>query len=387
MEENNTFNGRYTERLARLLLTITILVVLYFAVGYFRNVLIYIAAAGVVSLIGRPVMTQLRKIKVRKKSAPDALLAVFTILVIMGLLAAVISGVVPVVRHLVTEISRIGNTTSMESISANLRNLNSFLISTFSLDYGFKIENVVLDYLKSALNVNIFSNVIGSVASAVTSLAIGIFSVVFISFFFIKDDRLFAKIVAAITPDRLESKATVALGDVERLLSRYFVGLIIEMTIVGLIDLTGLFFVARLDFSSSLGIAFIAGLLNIIPYVGPWIGAAFGVALGVTLKFCSAGTIGLNVGFWVFVLVLLCIFVAAQLVDNYLLQPWIYSTSVKASPLEIFIVMLMAGKIGGIGGMLVAIPAYTVLRVFAATLFPDVKFIRRLTGSGTIQHN
>lgn len=387
MEENNTIGGKYTERLARFLLIMAVLVVLYFVAGYFKNVLIYIAVAGVVSLIARPIMAQLRRVRIRKKSAPDALLAVFSILFIFALLAAVISGVVPVVRHLVTEVSKIGSTTSMGTISDSLKNLNQFLITTFNLEYGFKIETVVIDYLKSAMNINIFGSFIGSVASAVTSLAIGIFSVVFISFFFIKDDHLLSKIIAAIAPDRLELKVTGALGDVEKLLSRYFIGLIVEMTIVGLIDFIGLFLVARLDFSSALGIAFIAGLLNIIPYVGPWIGAAFGTVLGVTLKFCSAGAIGLNVGFWMFIAVLLCVFVAAQLVDNYLLQPWIYSTSVKASPLEIFIVMLMAGKIGGIGGMLVAIPAYTVLRVFAATLFPDVKFIRRLTGSGTIQHN
>jgi predicted PurR-regulated permease PerM len=66
------------------------------------------------------------------------------------------------------------------------------------------------------------------------------------------------------------------------------------------------------------------------------------------------------------------------LIDNFFFQPFIYSTSIKSSPLEIFIVLLMAGHIGGIVGMLVAIPAYTVIRVIAARFFGDFKPIRRL---------
>ena len=59
-------------------------------------------------------------------------------------------------------------------------------------------------------------------------------------------------------------------------------------------------------------------------------------------------------------------------------QPLIYSTSIKAHPLEIFIVFLMAGHIGGVVGMLVAIPAYTVIRVIAMRFFYRFKIIQRL---------
>ena len=69
---------------------------------------------------------------------------------------------------------------------------------------------------------------------------------------------------------------------------------------------------------------------------------------------------------------------AAQLIDNFIYQPVIYSTSIKAHPLEIFIVLLMAGHIGGTVGMLVAIPAYTVVRVIAIRFFYRFKPIQRL---------
>ena len=75
---------------------------------------------------------------------------------------------------------------------------------------------------------------------------------------------------------------------------------------------------------------------------------------------------------------LLALFMVTQLVDNFLFQPLIYSTSIKASPLEIFIVLLIAGNTAGVIGMLVAIPAYTVIRVVAGHFFGDIKAIRRL---------
>ena len=155
-------------------------------------------------------------------------------------------------------------------------------------------------------------------------------------------------------------------------------GLVVEMGCVGLIDFLGIWAIARLDFESALGIGFLAGLLNIIPYIGPVIGGVVGSVMCIILKYCGSASVGLDVSFWVFVIILVCIFVAAQMVDNFVLQPLIYSTSIKASPLEIFIVMLLAGTLGGIVGMVVAIPCYTVCRVVALRFFPDVKFIRYL---------
>ena len=79
--------------------------------------------------------------------------------------------------------------------------------------------------------------------------------------------------------------------------------------------------------------------------------------------------------------ILLGIFAITQMVDNFLYQPIIYSKSIKSHPLEIFIVLIMAGHIGGIFGMLVAIPAYTVIRVIAIEFFSHVKSIKRLTAA------
>ena len=68
----------------------------------------------------------------------------------------------------------------------------------------------------------------------------------------------------------------------------------------------------------------------------------------------------------------------AQLIDNFVLQPVIYSSSIQATPLEIFLVILMGGHIGGALGMLAAIPSYTVVRVIAGRFFYDKKPVRML---------
>ena len=182
--------------------------------------------------------------------------------------------------------------------------------------------------------------------------------------------------MAALVPDRIEASVTEALLDVEHLLSRYFVGLLLEMMGVALLNFIGLWLIARIGFTYALGIGFIAGILNIIPYVGPIIGEVLGALLCMVLKY-GAG-VGLDVNIWFFALIVLAIMLCVQLVDNFVLQPLIYSTSIQASPLEIFIVMLMASQLGGILGMLAAIPAYTVIRVFAGRFFYDKKIVRRL---------
>jgi predicted PurR-regulated permease PerM len=78
--------------------------------------------------------------------------------------------------------------------------------------------------------------------------------------------------------------------------------------------------------------------------------------------------------------IILGIFIITQLIDNYLFQPIIYSNSVKAHPLEIFLVILIAGQIGGVVGIIAAIPLYTIIRVILVEFYPEKKFVKRLIG-------
>ena len=368
-------NERNTERLAGYVIKLGGLAIILALCFLFKNVLAYIIIAFVVSLIGRPIMHLLRKIRIKKHSLPDWLLAVLTIALILAFLTLVVTQMIPLVSSIIKDASAIQNSSYFESNPID--KLNVWLIGMFpNLGRDFDITAVLLTNLKDVVDFGRVSGIVGSVASMVTSTFVALFSVVFISFFFLKDDNLFERIICALVPDRHEVNVGKTLNDIKQLLSRYFAGLVIEMLGVAVIDFLGLWLIARLNFSYAIGIAFIAGLLNVIPYVGPLIGDFIGVVFGIVLKLGTGA--GLDVNIWIFALIILAIMLTAQLIDNFIYQPLIYSTSIKAHPLEIFIVLLMAGHIGGAVGMLVAIPAYTVVRVVAIRFFYRYKAIKRL---------
>lgn len=363
------------EKLAGYLIFLGILAIVCVVCWYFRSVLVYVILAFVVSLISQPLTHLLRKIRIKGKSAPDWLLAILSISIVMAGLILVITQMIPVVTNIIKEASVFKDMSLFDNNVSDY--VNAWVVGLIpSLGEDYDVVSVLFDYLKGVSSEFSITGILGSVASVVIDLAVGLFAVVFISFFFVKDEKLFSKIVAALVPDRIEASVTEALLDVEHLLSRYFVGLLLEMMGVALLNFIGLWLIARIGFTYALGIGFIAGILNIIPYVGPIIGEVLGALLCMVLKY-GAG-VGLDVNIWFFALIVLAIMLSVQLVDNFVLQPLIYSTSIQASPLEIFIVMLMASQLGGILGMLAAIPAYTVIRVFAGRFFYDKKLVRRL---------
>ena len=367
---------RNIDKLAGYLIKLGAFAVIAALCWYFKNVLIYIIIAFVVSLIGRPVMKLLKKVHIKKFQIPDWFSAVLTIILILGFLTLIVTQLVPLVSNIVRDAAVLNSKVYLESNPVD--RINEWLIGLFpDLGADFNLIDVVMEKLKELVSFSSVTGFVGSVASLVSSAFVGLFSVVFISFFFLKDADLFGRIICALVPDKVEHTMYTTLNDIKQLLSRYFVGLLIEMLGVALIDCLGLWLIARLDFGYAIGIAFIAGIVNVIPYVGPLIGEAVGVILGVILKL-GVGA-GLDVNVWVFALIILAIMLTAQLIDNFIYQPVIYSTSIKAHPLEIFIVLLMAGHIGGTVGMLVAIPAYTVVRVIAIRFFYRFKPIQRLS--------
>lgn len=371
---------RGVDRLSRYIIYGVAAAIALAAGWYFRNVIIYVILAAVVSLLGKPVMNLLRHVKIRKKSMPDWLQAVLVIVFILSIFLVIFTQVIPVVVGIVQKIfdnlSASDYSLPVDTYTASVNAVNAWMISHFP-QFGpdFRIESAIGSFLRKTFDLTSLSSLIEYIASFFVSFGVGIFSVVFISFFFIKDPMLFRKIVGALVPDRIEHKVIDAIGDIEHLLSRYFVGLLVEVIGVAVLNFMFLWLIARIGFNAAIGIAFITGILNIIPYVGPLVGTVIGTILATVLKFSAAG---LTIHFWGFVLVLLALFMVTQLVDNFLFQPLIYSTSIKASPLEIFIVLLIAGNMAGVLGMLVAIPAYTVLRVIAGHFFGDIKAIRRL---------
>ena len=370
---------RYTERLAKYILIAAGAAIILGLCWFFRDIIAYILAAVVVSLIAKPLVKAMKKVSIKGKHAPDWLLAALALILVLACFLTFAFIVVPIAGGIIKNISLGNIETSLKSIAGPLADLNTFLTQTFPrLGEDFRIEVAVVQEMQHMFNLSQFSSLIGSAASFFTSLAIGLFSVVFISFFFIKDDGLFTEIVCALVPDKHEETTEKALSDIGHLLSRYFIGVLLEVIGVALINFLGLSLIARLGVNAALGIAVITGILNVIPYVGPLIGVVTGTILGLIIKYSSLVPLGLDVGFLAFTAILIAILFFTQLVDNFVYQPLIYSTSIKAKPLEIFIVLLMVGYIGGPLAMIIAIPSYTVVRVIAFRFFGHIKAIKRL---------
>ena len=219
---------------------------------------------------------------------------------------------------------------------------------------------------------NSVKTIFGNVLGLAGSIFIGIFSVVFLTFFFLRDEHLFYNGIMLFIPSRFEEKGANIMKDTRHLLSRYFVGLSAELLSMMTLITLGLSF---FSVESALLIGFLGGLMNVIPYLGPIIGASMGVVIGAT----SNLSLGMYEDILPISAIILGTFMVANLFDNLILQPLIYSTSVKAHPIEIFLVILMAGSLAGIPGMILAIPIYTVIRVFAKEFFNNFRVVQKLT--------
>jgi predicted PurR-regulated permease PerM len=229
---------------------------------------------------------------------------------------------------------------------------------------GFMLGLVDVDYMKT------FS----SIVSVVKNFGIAFFSVSFITFYFMKDDGLFYRLVTLFFPDRYRKNVCNALDSITALLSRYFGGLLVEsFVLMVIISLVMLLF--GMQSSDALIIGLVMGIFNVIPYAGPVIGSF--------LSLCIAIISPIDGDILHTTLVLCSTIATVKIVDDFIIQPTLYSDRVQAHPLEVFLCILIAGSVAGVWGMLLAIPLYTVLRVFAREFFSEYSLVRKLTSQMT----
>lgn len=229
------------------------------------------------------------------------------------------------------------------------------------------------------LNPSIIPQLFKSVVGTLGNFLIGLMSVLFISFFFLKEQGLFNTILSGIVPDKHEKNVIQAVNESSTMLIRYFIGVLAQVTIITIFVTIAL---SILGVKNALLIGFFAALMNIIPYVGPIIGAAFATVITISsnLEMPFYPVEGVDQPALMYLLIkVFVVFGIMQMLDNFILQPNIFSKSVKAHPLEIFIVVLAGANIGGVVGMVLAIPAYTVVRVIAKVFLSEFKVVQRLT--------
>ncbi len=348
------------------------LIISGFLLWYFSDIVFYILIAAVLAILGKPLVQLLRRVKIRGWQLPTWAAAAVALLAIWAVIVLFFTLFVPLVSTKVAQFASIDMEQLAESFREPLALFQQFLERTFSIrESDFSIVDTLTRQMEGILDINRLNNFFSSVVSVVGSLAVALFSVSFITFFFLNDEGLFLRMVVAVFPSKYEQNIRHAVGSVTQLLIRYFAGLLIESTIMMLL-ISGAMMLWGMPASNAFFIGLLMGVLNVIPYIGPLIGAILCVMIGIIdpIAGFTAGQMALTIGGTIAVL---------KGVDDFVLQPVLYSNSVRAHPLEIFIVILMAGSAAGVPGMLLAIPTYNVLRVFAKEFFYNYKLVQKLT--------
>jgi len=347
------------------------IVLLVGSLVYLTPLWVYLVLSLIVAFIGAPLHQWLLGKALFKHHWGNDLAALSVLFVFVLVLAGLVALIVPMLTHQMAILGQIDPNKVLLSLETEFYRLADRAKAAGwwpSAEQWQKISDEALGWLSMNELGNYFSGIIGFTVD----LLVAAFSIGFMSYYFLRDRGLAGRVVRAFTPDERLPAMQQAMHQSRLLLTRYFVGLLIQMSIVAVLVATGLWLLG-VDYALTLGI--LAGIFNLIPYVGPYLGGSLGLFIALTAELNTGSEIDL-IGYAAKVL---GVFVVVQLTDNLLLQPIIFSKSVQAHPLEIFLVVLVAGSLFGLAGMLAAIPVYTIARVVARHFWADKKWVRELT--------
>ena len=362
--EVKTTSKAITLGILRALAVLVGIILLLWFLFEIQALILYIGLAVVLSLIGRPVVLFLKG----RLRCGNTISSVLTLLLIMGTLSLLLSIFVPILIEQGKHISQI----DFEQVKDDLNELNIQASDYLGVDHFQLVEAIKRTTYIQNMDREIIPSFIDIFFGSIGFTIVGIFSVLFISFFLLKDEFLIARSVLAFAKSGDEPKFKRILFKVKELLSRYFIGLLLQIFILALFYSVLLLY---LDINDAVAVALICAFLNIVPYLGPiagWVlmllvvvsnnlGADFSTGLLPLLLIASIG------------------YGLAQVFDNFISQPVIFGHSVRSHPLEIFLVILIGGFLFGIPGMILAVPTYTTLKVIAKEFLSEYKVVKRLT--------
>ncbi|MDT0648171.1 AI-2E family transporter [Zunongwangia sp. F260] len=340
-----------------------IILLLYFLYEI-QSVLVYIAIAGVISLIGRPVVIFLKQ----KLKIPNQMAVILVLLLVLSFFTGVVFVFVPIVIEQSQHLGQI----DMEAFRTDLNNLNTQIntylgVEEINIIEGLKQSEFVRNFDITAIP-KFLNNVFGILGAAL----VAIFSIIFISFFLLKDSKLMINSILVFANQGNEGKFQRVFNKIKILLSRYFVGLTMQVSVLFILYTILL---SVFEVRNPIAIAFICATLNLVPYLGPLFA---GILMAL---FVISSNLGAD--FTVIILPRLMYVMLGygicQLIDNFISQPMIFGASVRSHPLEIFLIILIAGLLFGITGMVVAVPFYTALKVIAKESLSEYKIVKRLT--------
>ena len=324
----------------------------------------YVIIASILTLLARPVV----KLLTSKLKFGSTLASIVAISFILIVISGVISLLIPLVLEQGKNLSLLNVNAFQDKINTLYIEFNDYL-NKFNIDLNQSLIDIEGLTKNSVEAIPVLLNSVGSILGSIT---LGILSVIFITFFLLKDGEYFEKLFTQLFPKKMKKRIERSLIEIKVLLSRYFLGLLFQITI-----LFTMYTIILLIFGvkDAVVIAFLCALLNLIPYIGPLIGIILMSFLTMT-SYLGQDFSSVIIPKTIYVIIG---YVFAQLIDNFLSQPYIFSNSIKSHPLEIFLVILSGGILFGIVGMILAIPLYTVIKVFLKVFFSNNALVKKLT--------
>ena len=351
-----------------LYLILFILAFLVFA-WYFSNVTSYLVISLIIAAILRPLTNKINDFHVFGQHIPRWIAIFISYGAILFLMFLFGMTFLPLINDQVSLLSQLDLDSIYEQLHEPLAMLENFLFKNKLMEND---PGILLTELKSSV-INFFKGIdlggfISGIIGITSSIFVGMMAIAFITFFLLLENGLLRRNLLNLIPNSYFEISVATFTKVEKLLSNYLSGLLIQMTLIFLIAGMGL---GLVGIEYALTIALFAAVANLIPYAGPILGATFGIIVGL-----STGTFETQQEYNYLLIKILAVFSVVQVTDNVLIQPLVFSKSVKAHPLEIFVIIFAGAKIAGVVGMIFAIPVYTIFRVSVMEFYSGYKSYR-----------
>lgn len=351
-------------------------------VWYFQFVVAWVFIAGLISLIGRPVASRISHLHIGKYKLGNAAGAGLTLILFYFILALALRLFLPILYGEAEGIAKIDFEAFERSIEEPLMDLEHLILKykIIELKPNETFEEYVWEKITAFLSNNHISELMGNVVGVMGNFLFALAAITFISFFFLKQPGMFKSIIISLVPTGYEEQANSVLSRTKQTLRSYSLALVGQISIIFSIVFIGLLIISLLGpgvltVKMVLLMAAFAAVINLIPYLGPIIGYSFGILMLIVSNLDIFGDSELLL----LVMLVTVVYGIAQAIDNFFTQPVLFSKSVQAHPLEIFLVIIISGNIAGIPGMILAVPVYSFIRIILKEFFSEYKVVKRLT--------
>jgi predicted PurR-regulated permease PerM len=340
-----------------------VMIGLGFLIWFFFNIFVYLTISLVLATLLGPLVNNISRFELLGGSIPRVLAVILAYSLVVLVFSLFVLLFIPLISEQIEVLSSINWTGLSEKLLIPAKTAEDFLIQNDLTDNppGFLVQGFRDGLFDVVQNIN-FTEIINSLLSITGTFFIGLLAVTFITFFLLYEQGLLKRQVMSLVPNQYFEVFISALYKIEKLLTNYLTGLLFQMLAIFSIVATGL---SLFGINYALTIAVFAAVANLIPYLGPILGASFGIAVGLS----TSGELEFSQPTLLMAVKILSVFAVVQATDNLVLQPIIFSKSVKAHPLEIFVIIFVGATIAGIPGMIAAIPFYTVLRVSVSEIY------------------